>query len=411
MTTPTLEARPWYESLKAREAGGHEVVLLEGGREFFPALIEAIDSARSVVFVETYLFADDDSARSVAQALARAAGRGVGVRVTVDGFGTPRLQGEVAAVLREAQVRVEIYRPETRALSLDRGRLRRMHRKLAVIDGRVAFVGGMNLLDDLQDPNHGALEQPRLDFAVRVRGPLVASAHLAAQRLWWELSLVNRPLGFAGAARASWLKLVADLVSDVTPAGRVRASLVLRDNFRFRRAIEREYLRAIGQARRDVLIANPYFFPGVRFRRALLAAARRGVRVRLLLQGRIEYLLPHYAAQALYDEFLRAGVEIIEYRSSFLHAKVAVIDDRATVGSSNIDPFSLLLAREANVFVNDAAFAAKLRDRLERAIREGGVAVPLPYHRRRPLLVRLLNGIAFAMLRLGVAISGERGQY
>ena len=411
MTARKLESRAWYESLKAREVGGHEVVLLEGGREYFPALIEAIDAACSEVFVETYLFVDDASGRKVARALARAARRGVGVRLTVDGFGTPRLQGEVARTLREAKVPIQIYRPETRPLSLDRGRLRRMHRKLVVIDGRVAFVGGMNLLDDMHDPNHGRLKEPRLDFAVRVRGPLVASAHLAVQRLWWELSLVRKPRHLATVARASWRKLLAELVSDVTHAGKVRASLVLRDNFRFRRAIEREYLRAIGRARREVLIANPYFFPGLRFRRALLAAARRGVRVRLLLQGRVEYLLPHYATRALYDEFLRAGIEIIEYQSSFLHAKVAVIDDRATVGSSNIDPFSLLLAREANVFVNDAGFAAELRERIESAIRQGGVVVPLPYHRRRSLLVRLLNAIAFAMLRLGVAISGEHGRY
>ena len=411
MTTRTLDARAWYESLNAREAGGHEVVLLEGGREYFPALIDAIGSAVSEIFVETYLFADDDSARAVARALAGAARRGVAVNVTVDGFGTPRLGAGVAGLLREAGVRVETFRPEKRPLSLDRGRLRRMHRKLAVIDGRVAFVGGINLLDDLNDPNHGALDLPRLDFAVRVRGPIVASAHLAAQRLSWELSLVNRPLRVARAARENWERLVAGLVSDVTPAGTIRASLVLRDNFRFRRAIEREYLRAIGQARREVLIANSYFFPGTRFRRALVSAARRGVRVRLLLQGRVEYLLPHYAAQALYDELLREGVEIVEYRSSFLHAKVAVMDDRATVGSSNIDPFSLLLAREANVFVADAGFAAALRERIEREIAQGGVPVQLKHHRRRPLLIRLLNRVAFAILRLAVAIGGKRGRY
>ncbi len=406
MNARRLEARAWYESLRPRELDGHEVTLLEGGREYFPALIEALAAARNEAFLETYLFEDDESGRMVAQAMAQAAQRGVRVRVTVDGYGTPRLAGAAGEMLRAAGVEVETYRPERGALSLDRHRLRRMHRKLAVIDGRVAFVGGINLLDDLRDPNHGALAQPRVDFAVRVRGPLVASAHLAAQRLWWELSVVNRPLLAMREARASWSRLVEDLVSDVTPAGPMRASLVLRDNFRFRRAIEREYLRAIGRARREVLIANAYFFPGSRFRRALLAAARRGVRVRLLLQGRVEYVLPHYAAQGLYDELLREGVEIVQYRRSFLHAKVAVIDDRATVGSSNIDPFSLLLAREANVFVNDPAFAQELRQRIERLIAEGGEALQLVHHRRRPLLVRLFNRFALLVMRVGVAITG-----
>jgi len=405
------DARAWYDSLKPRELEGHEVVLLEGGREYFPALVEALDAARDEVFVETYIFEDDDSGRLVALALARAAQRGVRVQVTVDGFGTPQLAGAIRDPLRAAGVRVETYRPERRPLALDRSRLRRMHRKLVVIDGRVAFVGGINLLDDLRDPNHGPLAEPRLDFAVRVRGPIVAAAHLAAHRLWWELSAVNRPLRAMHVARAAWHRLAAGLVSDTTPAGTVRASLVLRDNLRFRRAIEREYLRAIGRARRDVLIANAYFFPGRRFRRALIAAARRGVRVRLLLQGRVEYRLPHYGAQALYDELLREGVEIVEYTRSFLHAKVAVIDDRATVGSSNIDPFSLLLAREANVFVNDADFAGQLRARIERAIEDGGRALPLTHHRRRPLLVRLFNSVAFVLLRIAVAIGGAGARY
>lgn len=411
MNASVPDARAWYDSLKPRELEGHEVVLLEGGREYFPALVEALDSARDEVFVETYIFEDDDSGRLVARSLARAAQRGVRVQVTVDGFGTPRLAGEIGEILHGAGVRVETYRPEHRRLSLDRNRLRRMHRKLAVIDARIAFVGGINLLDDLRDPNHGPLAEPRLDFAVRVRGPIVAAAHLAAHRLWWELSVVNRPLRAMRAARAAWHRLAGNLASDTAPAGTVRASLVLRDNFRFRRAIEREYLRAIGRARREVLIANAYFFPGRRFRRALIAAARRGVRVRLLLQGRVEYRLPHYGAQALYDELLREGVEIVEYTRSFLHAKVATIDDRATVGSSNIDPFSLLLAREANVFVHDAAFAGQLRSRIERAIDEGGRALPLGHHRRRPLLVRLLNGVAFLLLRIGAAIGGAGARY
>jgi cardiolipin synthase len=187
--------------------------------------------------------------------------------------------------------------------------------------------------------------------------------------------------------------------------------LVLRDNLANRRAIERAYLRAIGRARREVLIANAYFVPGRRFRRALREAAGRGVRVRLLLQGRAEYALPHLATQALYDPLLAAGVEIVEYHRSFLHAKVAVIDDWATVGSSNIDPFSLLLAREANVMVFDAGFAATLRERLLASMAEGGRPVVHDEHARRPWTHRLAGWFATRMLRLGVVVSGHRNRY
>jgi cardiolipin synthase len=406
-----LAARAWYESLRPVRQGGHEVILLEGGREFFPALIEAIEAAQAQIALETYIFADDRSARSVARALAAAARRGVQARVVVDGFGTPKLGAEIAAILAGGGVAVETFGPGRGRFALDRQRLRRLHRKLAVIDGRVVFVGGINILDDRYDPNHGALDAPRFDFAVRVRGPLAASAQLAVQRLWWELAIVNRPSRLMRRRAREELELSGEVISDVTPAGGMTAMLVLRDNFRFRREIENEYLRAIGRARREVLIANAYFFPGRRLRLALIAAAASGVRVRLLLQGRVEYRLQHWASQAMYDELLRAGIEIVEYRPSFLHAKVAVIDDWATVGSSNIDPFSLLLAREANVVIEDAGFAAQLRARIGSAIDEGGAPVALTRHAHRAWPIRVVQTFSYLLLRLGVAISGAGADY
>jgi cardiolipin synthase len=405
--------------------GGHAIELLEGGGEFFPALEAEIDAALVEVHLETYILHDDDSACRIVAALVRAAARGVAVHLAIDGFGTPRVPAPVAALLAGSAVQLRIFRPERDAAPLDRRRLRRLHRKLAVIDATVAFVGGINLLDDRVDPNHGPLEQPRVDFAVRVHGPLVADAHEAVRRLWTRLEphRLRRRLAGCRAARAGATTVSEAFAAPAVPpprrrrrgAGRVfdglQAMLLLRDNFRHRRAIERAYLAAIGEARREILIANAYFFPGVRLRRALVRAAARGVRVTLLLQGRIEYRLQHYASQALYDELLGAGVRIVEYASSFLHAKVAVADDWATVGSSNIDPFSLLLAREANVVVRDAAFAAHLAARISSAIAHGGRPVHPGHHARRPLPLRLANWAAFALLRAGVALSGRASRW
>jgi cardiolipin synthase A/B len=135
------------------------------------------------------------------------------------------------------------------------------------------------------------------------------------------------------------------------------------------------------------------------------------VRVRLLLQGRPEYLLPHLAAQSMYDGLLRSGVEIVEYHRSFLHAKVAVIDDWATVGSSNIDPFSLLLAQEANVMVRDPRFAAQLRARLLASMLEGGREVRAEDTARLPWTRRLYGWFASRMMRLGVIVSGAGDRY
>jgi cardiolipin synthase len=160
-----------------------------------------------------------------------------------------------------------------------------------------------------------------------------------------------------------------------------------------------------------VLIASAYFLPGRRFRRALCAAARRGVRVRLLLQGRVEYQLPHLGSLSLYESLLREGVEIIEYGPSFLHAKVAIADEWVTVGSANIDPFSLLLAREANIVVRSQAVALALRSRLEHAIEVGGQRVGLERVTRQPLWRRWATHAAWLMMRIGVAISGSGLRY
>jgi cardiolipin synthase A/B len=148
----------------------------------------------------------------------------------------------------------------------------------------------------------------------------------------------------------------------------VKVAFVIRDNMLHRRDIEKAYLSAIAHAKIEIIIANAYFVPGRKFRQALLAAAARGVKVKLLLQGRKEYILM-FATHAFYSQFLSAGIEIYEYRKSFMHSKVAVIDDFwATVGSANIDPFSLLLANEANIVVQNKKFATELKSDIEVSI-------------------------------------------
>ncbi|MNT13733.1 putative cardiolipin synthase YbhO [compost metagenome] len=207
------------------------------------------------------------------------------------------------------------------------------------------------------------------------------------------------------------MRLLKPRHASVAPCGDLRAALVLRDNLRFRQTFERAYLFGISQARRDILIANAYFFPGRQFRRALAKAAARGVRVRLLLQGKVEYRMQYHATRSLYDQLLRDGIEIYEYMPSYLHAKVAVIDNVATVGSSNLDPFSLLLAREANVVVDDQPFAWDLQERLETAIREGGRFIrPLEYQ-RRGWLRRWVDAASYTLLRIGVALTGTSDKY
>jgi cardiolipin synthase len=396
--------------------GGNRLTLLRNGEQYFPALVAAIDAAKKEVFLESYIFADDQTGSLVAGALARAAGRGVATYLLIDGFGARDFSPRLRATLGRAGVEVLVFRPDIgpRRWRLRRTRLRRMHRKLCCVDGRVAFVGGINVIDDYDTSSH---TPPRYDYAVRVEGPLTDRVRAEAAKLWVQVSwatLRRRWPGFraleeaAGAsARQKREPHAADPAPRPPDPEGQRAALVVRDNVRHRRDIEEAYLEQINAAREEVLVASAYFFPGRRFRRALAGAAARGVRVTLLLQGRVEYVLLHYASRALYGSLLADGVAIQEYHRSFLHAKVAVFDRRiASVGSSNIDPFSLLLAREANVFVDDARFGGELRASLLEAIEFGGRAVQLQGWRQLSIWLRVRIWIAYGIARLLMMVLG-----
>ena len=439
------------ESLLAPFEGGHRVALMRGGDELFPAMVRAIESAQLEVWLATYIFNDDPSGRRVVQAMRQAAARGVQVRVVVDGFGS---NGRIAALRQQLQgsgVVLEVFRSLERWWAWSHpSQLRRMHHKLCAVDGRLAYVGGINVVDDHFDIQHGWTAEPRLDFAVEVQGPVAEEVQRLVHALWtrahlgrgWreEVALlvqspepVQRAVQLVREMRArapqmphllgerrtrlrDWWRGESRQGPPTPPgfdrvAGEpVRVALVVRDNVIHRRAIERAYVEAIGQARERIDIACSYFYPGRAFRRALLRAAARGVRIRLLMQGKVDYRLAALAARVLYDEMLSRGVHIYEYTPAFLHAKVAVVDGQwATVGSSNIDPLSLLLNLEANVVVLDEAFAAHLGGRLDQAFAVSQEITAPPV--RRGLRGWLMRGFVAWVANVYLRAAGITGRY
>ena len=374
---------------------GNRLTLLHSGADYFPALLEAIEGARREIFLESYIFADDGIGHAISNALCRAAGRSVRVNVIVDGFGGRNFAADFMPRLDAAGVRAMLYRPEIGRFHMRRHRLRRLHRKLAVIDGRIAFVGGINIIDDDNAP---AAMRPRVDYAVRLEGPVVVPIHQATRHMWEIVSWANFKRRYRLAPPAAPSR---EIVGDQL------AAFLIRDNIRHRNAILHAYIDAIGAACEEILIANAYFLPGLRFGRALQAAARRGVRVTVLLQGKTDHPLLQFATQALYSLALEQGIRIFEYEKSFLHAKVAVIDGQwATVGSSNIDPFSLLLAKEANLVVSDRRFAAELRTGILEAIANGARESRPEDLRRQPLHSRFLRWLSYGVVRLLVGLTG-----
>lgn len=369
---------------------GNDITLLCNGEAYFPELLSAIDTASSTIGLETYLYADDAVGQAVTTSLCAAAERGVDVRLVVDGFGARNLDLHHLPRLQQSGVQVRIFRPEhhlwRHLLSGKRSRLRRMHRKMALFDGHTAFVGGINIIDDTT----GNPAPPRLDFALQIKGTLLHALAQAMDRQWQTLSRLSF---FRQQTKPTptWV--------DAPPSGTLEAALLLRDNLAHRGKIEAAYAQAIHNSRHDITLAMAYFIPSRSILNALIKAARRGINVQLLLQGRVEYRLQHFAAQSLYSRLLNAGIRLYEYQPGFMHAKVGVIDGQwAMVGSANLDPFSLLVAREANVLVLDAAFTDTLASRLNHEIKTNSNEVSLEAWSKKSGWHRMLRTLSARIL-------------
>ncbi len=375
---------------------GNQIKLLRNGAEYFPELEAAIDNAQYEVYLQSYIYAVDTTGIHIGNALMRAAQRGVVANILLDGFGCKELPKTYIQELEHAGVQVMFYRPKVSPWTFKTRRLRRLHRKVVVVDSLVGFVGGINIIDDNDVSNQIS---PRIDFAVRIEGPILVAIVESVHKLW---------------RRMAWARVHQVKVTDVKTGlqapikakkSGLKAAFVTRDNILHRRDIEEAYLTAVYQAKSEVIIANAYFVPGKRFRQALLEAAARGVAVKLLLQGRKEYFMM-FATHAFYKEFLNGGIEIYEYRKSFMHSKVAVVDNHwATVGSSNIDPFSLLLAHEANVVIEDTAFAAELRSEINTSIE---VAYRITSHEweHDSKIKHFSSWLAYGLVRIFLGIIG-----
>jgi cardiolipin synthase A/B len=380
----------------SRMIPNNQIRLLENGEAYFPAIEAALDRAIDEIYLEAYIFANDATGRRIAEALKRAAFRGVKTHLLIDGFGSIGLPKTVMDDFEAAGVMVLKFRPKTSPWTLRRRRLRRLHRKIVVVDREIAFVGGINIVDDT---GMAAQTSPCYDYAVRVEGPLVEEIHDSARHVWSRVAWKRM--------RNYWNRDVGRRFSSIEPRGRMRSAFLVRNNIRHRRDIEDAYLQEIEQTQFEIIVANAYFFPGLNFRHALLDAAGRGVRVVLLLQGKMDHPLLQYASHALYGGFLDAGIEIHEYRRSIMHAKVAVVDEHwATVGSSNLDPFSLLLSLEANVVVDDESFAKELKHSLNRAIDNASRRIVKENWRTKPIHLRLASWLSYGLVRFMIGIAG-----
>lgn len=342
-------------------ARGNRIRLLENGDNFYPAVFAAIGKAERRVILETFIWFEDGVGRQLHAAVLGAAQRGVQIEVLLDGYGSPDLSDDFVGELTAAGVVFRYYDPRPPLLGMRTNVFRRMHRKIVVIDDRIAFVGGINYSDEHMS-DYGP--EAKQDYAIEVEGPVVQDI--------LQFELENLP---GNAAARRWWKR-RHRPEENTKPGEAQALFVWRDNEEHRDDIERHYLKMLANARREVIIANAYFFPGYRLLHAMRNAARRGVRVKLIVQGEPDMPIVTVGARLLYHYLVKGGVQIYEYRRRPLHGKVAVMDDHwATVGSSNLDPLSLSLNLEANLIIHDREFNHTLRDNLNTIIEKDCVRV------------------------------------
>ena len=278
---------------------GNRIELLENGEEYFPRVFEAISQAKREILLETFILFEDKVGNELHRVLIEAARRGVRVEVTVDGYGSAELTKDFLDKLVLAGVRFRFYDPRPLFMGRRTNLFRRLHRKIVVIDAEIAFVGGINFsADHLGDFGPTAKQ----DYAVEVEGPIVADIH--------RFSL--EALGNSEEPRRWWGRRPNEPVRNDFP-GDAQALFVYRDNEEHRTDIEQHYIEMMRSAKREIIIANAYFFPGYRLLRELRDAARRGVKVRLIVQGEPDMPIVKVGARMLYNYLVPEGVEVYEY--------------------------------------------------------------------------------------------------
>ncbi|XKH59047.1 cardiolipin synthase ClsB [Halomonas sediminis] len=330
---------------------GNHVELLINGNQFFPSVFDAIRTASQEILIETFIIFNDEVGKALKNALLEAAARQVRIEVTVDGYGTADLDAAYIAELKAAGVHMYAYDPRPRWLGMRTNLFRRLHRKIVVVDGEIAYISGINFAADHLPDKYPMGKQ---DYAVRICGPIVKDIRSAAKALLMENPAVQE---------------LPEFETTTSTAGEAEILMAARDNTNHRTDIEEQYILAIRSATTRIVIANAYFFPSYRISRELRNAVRRGVKVTLILQGRPDKPWTRQFSSSLYSYLLNAGICIFEYTERPLHGKIAIVDHEwSTVGSSNLDPLSLYLNLEANLFIRDAKLNQEIHEHLTELI-------------------------------------------
>lgn len=360
---------------------GHQIKLLQSGYEYFAALYDGIASAKQSIHLQFYIYDDDETGYCVTDLLCKAAERGVAVEVAVDAFGSEDLSTESIIKLRQAGIQFKKFSPLFTTKGFHIGL--RLHHKIALFDGQTALIGGINIANKYRGD---AANIPWLDFAVEIKGPCVQDIEAVCKGIW-QKNNVRKPkqIKFAN--------------------GGMQARILQNDWLRRKIEISTAYRQAIRKADKEIVLVASYFLPGIRIRRLLKNARKRGVGITVLLGGVSDVQSVKRASNYLYGWLIRNGIKIYEWKPSVLHGKIAMVDGKwVTIGSYNINFLSDYGSIELNAEIADKEFATAVHRKIENIIAEGCEEITVEKYKQTSFLGLVLDWLSYQLIRTSFKI-------
>ncbi|HEY4205165.1 MAG TPA: phospholipase D-like domain-containing protein [Puia sp.] len=363
----------------------NKVRLVHGGSDYFTTLLQMIDQAKTIVHLQTYIYEDDETGRTVSAALLRAAQRKVLVYVLLDGYASQDLSKDMIKEWREAGIRFRWFWPLIKSRNFYFGR--RMHHKVLAVDGSYGLAGGVNISDRYNDIGG---QKAWFDRALFVEGEAALKLHIICRDMWtkayWKKDGGRRE-------KFAWLP---GIIPDETCMVRVRRN----DWVQGKSQISRSYLEMFRNAHSHITILSSYFLPGSIFRRQMALAARRGVKIKVIVGNISDVKISRYAERFMYRWLLRNKIEVYEYLDTILHGKLATYDGHwMTNGSYNVNKISAYASVELNMDVRNADFVQKVEEELDDIIQRHCVRITAE-NIRHSAFAQFMQWLSFQTIRV-----------
>ncbi len=376
------------QTIRGQYSANNAVKLVRSGKEYFSLLEELVNAAQHTIHIQVYIFSADETGKHIAEVLKSAVARGVKVYFIADSYASDNLPTDFVSELRDAGICFRRFEPFFKSKNFYFGR--RLHHKVVVIDANRALVGGLNLADRYNDlPGRPAW----LDMALYVEGSAAAELEQVCCEIW------NK--NYDKETRVVPHK-TTDPLPDVDTEEPVSVRVRVNDWLRGKSQVWRSYVEIFNRSTDEIIIVCSYFLPGTIYRRQMIKAIKRGVKIKVVLAGKSDVMIAKYAERFLYDWMLRNKIEVYEYEKNILHAKLAVQDGRyMTIGSYNVNDLSALVSVELNLDVRNKPFVASVQDAITKIIAEDCVRISHENHRATTNLLKIFwQRCAYQLIKL-----------